>query len=192
MHNFTCHFCSVGFTANNSRAKYCSGNCKTKAWYCRNKDDVEFRNKHRDQRRVDRAKRSDEINARRVERFKTDTEYRTRTRINTAVSRKRKPQAENNKTWRLANPYKAMLKNLRKRGQRLVDAADLKYIFERDNGECQYCGSTEQPSLDHRHPVSRGGDSSIDNLCVACQSCNSRKGTKTVEEFLIYLEEIKC
>lgn len=56
-------------------------------------------------------------------------------------------------------------------------------IFLRDNFRCVYCGATEKLSLDHVHPVSRGGDNSIDNLVTACRSCNSSKGAKDKEEW---------
>lgn len=58
---------------------------------------------------------------------------------------------------------------------------------------CIYCGELLTPKTacaDHMTPLSRGGDNTIDNIVPSCSSCNSRKGTKTVEEFLQYLEVI--
>lgn len=37
--------------------------------------------------------------------------------------------------------------------------------------------------LEHKTPISRGGSNEYENLAVACQACNCRKHTKTVEEF---------
>ena len=51
-------------------------------------------------------------------------------------------------------------------------------ILERDNYKCQQCGSLEHPCIDHVLPVSRGGDSSDDNLQVLCLPCNTKKGNK--------------
>lgn len=51
-------------------------------------------------------------------------------------------------------------------------------ILERDNFKCQHCGSLEHPCIDHVLPVSRGGDSSDDNLQVLCLPCNTKKGNK--------------
>ncbi len=52
-------------------------------------------------------------------------------------------------------------------------------VFKRDAFVCQYCGS-HPPSVilhvDHIHPVSKGGDNSIDNLITACEACNLGKG----------------
>jgi len=58
------------------------------------------------------------------------------------------------------------------------------YIKERETpNECIYCGSTEKPSWDHLIPVSRGGPNIPDNMVMACQSCNSSKGSKGVYEW---------
>jgi 5-methylcytosine-specific restriction endonuclease McrA len=55
-------------------------------------------------------------------------------------------------------------------------------VFRRDAGNCQYCGRTEDLTLDHVIPKSRGGKTSWDNLTTACRKCNSRKGDLTPEE----------
>lgn len=55
-------------------------------------------------------------------------------------------------------------------------------IFKRDNHRCQYCGTTEELTLDHVVPKSRGGKTNWDNLATACKRCNSRKGDDTPEE----------
>lgn len=39
-------------------------------------------------------------------------------------------------------------------------------------------------NLEHKIPLSRGGNNNYNNLGVACQSCNFKKHNKTVEEFL--------
>jgi hypothetical protein len=51
-------------------------------------------------------------------------------------------------------------------------------ILERDGFTCQHCGSTEHLCIDHVLPVSRGGDSSDENLQTLCLSCNTKKGNK--------------
>ena len=38
-------------------------------------------------------------------------------------------------------------------------------------------------SLEHSTPVSRGGSNNYENFGIAHQSCNSKKGTKTLEEW---------
>lgn len=55
---------------------------------------------------------------------------------------------------------------------------------------CAYCGvelSEETLVIDHVTPKSSGGTNNIQNLLPACRSCNSIKGTKTVEQFRLYI-----
>jgi 5-methylcytosine-specific restriction endonuclease McrA len=50
---------------------------------------------------------------------------------------------------------------------------------------CPYCRRRLRrrgKTLDHVIPVSRGGIHSITNVLVCCGSCNSRKGTRTLQE----------
>lgn len=60
-----------------------------------------------------------------------------------------------------------------------------RYIYVRDKGCCQYCGTavnSSQGSVDHILPKSRGGAWSWENLVLACIKCNQRKGNKTPQE----------
>lgn len=63
-------------------------------------------------------------------------------------------------------------------------------LFEEQNGLCYLCGDLlygrldDPPSIEHMIPVSRGGSNVIENIGLAHLSCNSKKGTKTYEEFL--------
>src|SRR4030095_5222510 len=58
-----------------------------------------------------------------------------------------------------------------------------KNILRRDAHRCQYCGRGDVPlTLDHVHPISKGGDESWENLVTACVSCNNTKGDQTPEE----------
>lgn len=48
---------------------------------------------------------------------------------------------------------------------------------------CVNCGSSENISLDHIVPISRGGRHSIGNLQPLCRSCNSSKRDKFMVEW---------
>lgn len=39
------------------------------------------------------------------------------------------------------------------------------------------------PTVDHKLPVKQGGTHQLDNLVLACFSCNSKKGQKSYKEF---------
>ena len=51
-------------------------------------------------------------------------------------------------------------------------------VFRKDAYRCVICGSSEDLSLDHIIPESKGGVSTIDNLQTLCTHCNTVKGVK--------------
>jgi 5-methylcytosine-specific restriction endonuclease McrA len=55
-------------------------------------------------------------------------------------------------------------------------------VFKRDNHQCQYCGISDDLTIDHVHPRSKGGSTTWKNLVTACRSCNTNKGDFTPEE----------
>ncbi len=58
-------------------------------------------------------------------------------------------------------------------------------IIWRDQNTCQYCGknfSTENLTIDHLLPKSRGGKNTWKNLVAACKKCNQKKGCRTPQE----------
>ncbi len=67
--------------------------------------------------------------------------------------------------------------------RRYVAAEERKIIAERARGRCEYCQSpadyaTQSFSVEHIVPVSRGGDTLLDNLALACPGCNAYKHAK--------------
>ena len=57
-----------------------------------------------------------------------------------------------------------------------------KNILRRDGHRCQYCGTSQNLTVDHVVPKSKGGEDSWDNLVTACIKCNNKKGNRTPEE----------
>lgn len=65
-----------------------------------------------------------------------------------------------------------------------IPASIRREVFARDGKCCNYCGDTDGPfHLDHIFPWSRGGQNTLENLTVACASCNLRKSDMTPEEW---------
>ena len=55
-----------------------------------------------------------------------------------------------------------------------------KSVKSRANNCCEYCYSQEKIatqtfSIEHIYPVSKGGQTQLDNLALACQGCNNHK-----------------
>lgn len=61
-------------------------------------------------------------------------------------------------------------------------------VFERDNYQCQYCGSENNLTIDHIKPRSRGGLDIPSNLVTACFKCNLIKNNRTPKEAKMFLE----
>lgn len=59
-----------------------------------------------------------------------------------------------------------------------VLAADYEQVLRQ--GVCEQCGSRGPVHIDHIEPLSTGGEHGWENFAGLCQSCNSRKGTKSL------------
>lgn len=58
-------------------------------------------------------------------------------------------------------------------------------VFKRDSFKCQYCGRTSPDvilTIDHLHPVAKGGENDLLNLITACEDCNSGKSDRTLDD----------
>lgn len=52
---------------------------------------------------------------------------------------------------------------------------------------CEYCFiplNKKNRSLDHKHPKSRGGGTTMSNMAACCLPCNRKKGNMTWEEWV--------
>jgi 5-methylcytosine-specific restriction endonuclease McrA len=59
------------------------------------------------------------------------------------------------------------------------------YLLEKWERQCSYCGKENVPlQVEHIHPKAKGGSNKVSNLCLACEPCNTKKGTQDVEDFL--------
>lgn len=64
-------------------------------------------------------------------------------------------------------------------------------LLDKENHQCPYCPFTDKMSVDHIVPLTRGGTHTEDNIELVCLNCNIRKGTKTKEEFIEFLNTLK-
>ena len=59
------------------------------------------------------------------------------------------------------------------------------YLLEKYQRACVYCGTKEgYLEIEHIVPRSKGGSNRISNLTLACRSCNLKKGSLLIQDFL--------
>jgi 5-methylcytosine-specific restriction endonuclease McrA len=59
------------------------------------------------------------------------------------------------------------------------------YLLNKWDRKCTYCKTENIPlQVEHIHPKAKGGSDRIANLCLACEECNQKKGTKDIKDFL--------
>lgn len=71
----------------------------------------------------------------------------------------------------------------RKRGIDPMPMEGIEALTERFGGRCAYCPAPAT-TWDHIVPVSQGGRTIPGNVLPACVSCNSRKGTLDINDFI--------
>lgn len=97
---------------------------------------------------------------------------------------------EASRRWKKEHPEVTRVANQRRRARRAsapVNDFTLDQWMEiraEQAGCCFYCGRDDLPlTQEHKIPLIRGGNHTKDNIVGACQPCNSKKGTKTADEF---------
>ena len=59
------------------------------------------------------------------------------------------------------------------------------YLLNKWERRCAYCSAENLPlQVQHIHPKASGGTNRISNLCLACEPCNTKKGTQDIKIFL--------
>ena len=115
---------------------------------------------------------------------------------------------ETKAAWKKRNPHQA-IKDYHKRKANLLgvpsdEDLSITTLRERDGDCCFYCGVVldftqyrrskgekmplNQATHEHLIPLSKGGHNAFWNSVLACLSCNTSKGNKTVKEYVIWLE----
>lgn len=82
--------------------------------------------------------------------------------------------------------YKALSRKAGKLTKEIIEKVYQNNIKKFGLLTCIYCLKsikTGQDSLEHKIPLSRGGNHNIRNLGIACIRCNKRKHNKTIKEF---------
>jgi 5-methylcytosine-specific restriction endonuclease McrA len=94
------------------------------------------------------------------------------------------------KLWKKLNPDKRLASYQKRRAHTTmtIAAKQLSAMRTAQNGKCYYCqkplDNRGRGHLEHKTPLSRGGEHALNNVCFACSTCNLKKGRRTEFEFL--------
>lgn len=99
---------------------------------------------------------------------------------------------ERNRRWRANNSDKLALQEHRRRAREMnapvndFTTHQWEELLATFNGHCAYCLRTfDSLEIEHVIPISRNGSNTQSNIVPACRGCNSKKGRKTLLEFLM-------
>jgi 5-methylcytosine-specific restriction endonuclease McrA len=101
-------------------------------------------------------------------------------------ARRRQHYIENKPTYKVRWQRRRALEKM---AEGYHTTADLNELYELTDGRCGYCGVPvfwevdRDVHIDHMLPISRGGSNWPDNLCIACETCNTSKHDKTPDEW---------
>jgi 5-methylcytosine-specific restriction endonuclease McrA len=108
------------------------------------------------------------------------------------------------KKARITTRLRQVRKVAEKYNCKIGDPEKLREFYEKalsiDCIYCYYCKDEcgnkvarykKDATVDHKIPLSKGGDHAVDNLVIACRDCNSVKNAKTDKEFFEFLDIIK-
>ncbi len=109
-------------------------------------------------------------------------EYKTRYRHANPVK-----ASDSGRRWRQANPDKNAAKSARRRTTKTgaggsYTAAEFKSMCHHYGNKCLRCGRSDvKLTADHVLPVSKGGNSNIENIQPLCLSCNIIKHDRHID-----------
>lgn len=104
------------------------------------------------------------------------------------VAEQASPVCPTNEVWKSPSmsvviPKALLLKGRADKFFRKEQSFTAEKMKKRDNFTCQYCGTTKGPmTVDHVNPRSKGGQNTWENCVTACETCNHKKGDRTLKE----------
>lgn len=72
--------------------------------------------------------------------------------------------------------------------KRWIKRGRVRFLLWRYGNRCYYCTcdfglGSRTPTIDHRVAKSVGGDNKLNNLVLACRTCNNRKASLSEDEY---------
>jgi len=119
-------------------------------------------------------------------------EYREENRVKILQSQKKwrdNNKGEYQKNWRAENKEKCAEYKHKRRMRKLNNGRnDLTELQIKELKQripfCIICGDDEDLVLDHKMPLSKGGENTLSNITILCRSCNSSKGDKYLFDYI--------
>ncbi len=93
--------------------------------------------------------------------------------------------------WRKRNPEKTKAYDASRRGREWIDYQTVCEVYRKYKRKCIYCGTKDDLTLEHLTPLSRGGGNEYENLAISCRHCNASKHTKTHQDYLEKLQNVR-
>lgn len=176
---------------------------RDKLYYAKNKSNIlekqkEFRENNKDivaERKKREYENNKERYAERNKLWHNENKERVNENSRNWSKRNKKKRAEHRKKWRMNNKDKIYSYGLKRRSYKqkvsFVTHERIE-ILERYNYTCQCCGirvhdrstghwnTPDKAHIDHIIPVSKGGNSELDNLQLLCRTCNLSKSDKII------------
>lgn len=167
-------------------------NTVAKQWYAENKDDQNAKSRKRYAQNIDEMR---EKSKKRQLKWKQDNPdgyflSRLKYKQNPLTRFKNKARRE----IKRAEKYNCLIGNKEDILNKYIEISSI------DKASCYYCGEDcglsvpgyqKDITIDHKTPLSRGGDHDIDNMVICCRQCNSLKERKTEHEYTEYVKTIK-
>jgi 5-methylcytosine-specific restriction endonuclease McrA len=94
--------------------------------------------------------------------------------------------------WREKNIEKERAKTRNYRAKKKAGGShtgqEIENLYLAQNGRCFYCHKKvgNNFEVDHIIPISKNGKNTIENLAIACRSCNRRKHNKLPGDFILH------
>ena len=112
--------------------------------------------------------------------LKSNSEYRKDNHEH-RLEIERQSRAKNKDKYRpVKNARQSIRNKLVSSSEYVIIYKDLKRIYFQP---CFNCGALNNQSLDHRIPLSKGGEHKIGNMMTLCQPCNASKNSRTIMEW---------